>query len=467
MEMLIGSSIVVYNPTKELKQFCKNNLILTNPDYISRQRMGKWTGCVPKQLCLYEESNGNLVIPYGLKNKLTEFGLEKQWDIYPKQNFFKTDYCSNIKLYDYQEDTVQKMLKAINGIIIMPCGSGKTQTALEAVARLGLKTLWLTHTQDLLNQSLERARSCFDCNSTMFGTITAGKINISNGITFATVQTMCKLDLDKYRNEWAVVIVDECQHCCGSPTRVSQFYRVVNNLFAPYKFGLTATPKRTDGLEKSMFALLGDMITEITKEQVADMTCNVHIKTVKTNYFPNADNILNGDGTINYTNLITDLVEDNSRFEVVMKTINKECRKFSMVLANRVAFLQKMQGAYNGKSICLSSINSSNKSRQERKKALIMLNNGEIDCIFATYQLAAEGLDCPNLRYVVFTTPEKNERTVTQAVGRVARKADGKEYGTVIDFTDDFGMYNRWAKVRSSIYKKLGCTFDSKNSKNI
>jgi superfamily II DNA or RNA helicase len=307
---------------------------------------------------------------------------------------------------------------------------------------------------------MARAKSCFDCDSALFGTITAGKVNISGGVTFATVQTMCKLDLSKYREEWAVVVVDECQHCCGSPTRVSQFYRVVNSLFAPYKFGLTATPKRTDGLERSMFALLGDTIAEISKEQVADMTCNVHIKTVETNYFPDNDNILNGDGTINYGCLITDLVENDDRFQVIMKTINSECRHFSMVLANRVAFLQKMQQAYKGKSVCLSSINATNKSRQERKKALEMLNSGEIDCIFATYQLAAEGLDCPNLRYVVFTTPEKNERTVTQAVGRVARKADGKDYGTVIDFIDGFGMYRNWAKSRNSIYKKLGCTIE-------
>ena len=99
-------------------------------------------------------------------------------------------------------------------------------------------------------------------------------------------------------------------------------------------------------------------------------------------------------------------------------------------------------------------------AKQERKEALRKLNSGEIDCIFATYQLAAEGLDCPNLRYVVFATPEKNARTVMQAVGRVARKSDdldGKKFGTVIDFIDEFGMYKSWAKKRKSYYKKLNC----------
>lgn len=90
-----------------------------------------------------------------------------------------------------------------------------------------------------------------------------------------------------------------------------------------------------------------------------------------------------------------------------------------------------------------------------RKEALRKLNNGELDCVFATYQLAKEGLDVPNLRYVVFATPEKDETTVMQAAGRVGRKADGKPYGTVIDFVDNFGMYKGWAKKRKSIYKKL------------
>ena len=42
-----------------------------------------------------------------------------------------------------------------------------------------------------------------------------------------------------------------------------------------------------------------------------------------------------------------------------------------------------------------------------------------------------------------------------QSVGRVGRKADGKAYGTVIDFVDAFGMYQGWFKKRKSYYKKI------------
>ena len=84
------------------------------------------------------------------------------------------------------------------------------------------------------------------------------------------------------------------------------------------------------------------------------------------------------------------------------------------------------------------------------------LNTGELDCIFATYQLAKEGLDVPNLNYVILATPEHDKTTVIQSVGRVGRKADGKEYGTVIDFVDEFGLYKKWSRERDGFYKKIG-----------
>lgn len=465
MRALLNNVITIENPIVDVMKFCEDNLVIDNPEYITKMKLGKWLGNTPSKLYLYEKRGNKIIVPYGCRRHIEDI-LDYHGgciDLEPlgEKIFRGYNYHSNIELYSYQQKASDAMINAQNGIVVMPCGSGKTQTALHAVARLCGKTLWLTHTQDLLNQSMNRAKECFKCDKSAFGTITSGKVNISEGITFATVQTMCKLDLSQYRTEWDTIIVDECQHCCGTPTRMTQFYKVVNSLYAFNKFGLTATPKRSDGLDKSMYALLGDIIIEIDKEEVAEKTCEVRVETIETGYFPDTDDVLNGDGTINYTALTQNLIDDRKRFQKVMMAINNRCRSYSMVLANRVSYLQEMSAGYFGKSICISTLGTSKAAKEERKEALRKLNDGEIDCIFATYQLAAEGLDCPNLRYVVFATPEKNERTVTQAVGRVARKADGKNYGTVIDFIDGFGMYRNWAKNRNSIYKKLGCTFEN------
>ena len=454
MQFEVGNDIYVRDPTKELREWCRTNLVLDNPDYYKKVRMGLWTGGTPESINLYEKRGNDLVLPFGCVA-----GLQRK---YPDARFisrikpsaaFRCE--SGINLYPYQEKAVKAALRARNGIIVMPCGAGKTQTALEIISILGIRTLWLTHTQDLLNQSLNRAKSVLNCVSSSYGTITGGKVNIGTGITFATVQTMSKLDLSRYKDAWGCIIVDECHKAIGSPTKVMQFYKVLSNLSCRYKFGITATPKRADGLEKSMFALIGDIVHEVSREEVKDTTCPVKVQFIETGYMPNLDMALSGDGTINYAGLVDDLTGNADRFNLISNSINK-LNEPTLVLGNRVKFLQELNDAYEGKSVCLSAIGNSKAAKAERKEALRKLNDGEIGCVFATYQLAKEGLDVPNLRYVVFATPEKDETTVMQAAGRVGRKADGKQYGTVIDFVDSFGMFSGWKNKRIAVYKKLG-----------
>ena len=454
MNITISNDIKIKNPSKDFIEYCRSELVLQNPDYYKKVNMGKWTGNTPQTISLYEVSGNEIWLPFGCIRDVWRIAPNKALYDIEIQAIEPRNYESSINLYDYQERAVNEALKAKNGVLVMPCGSGKTQCGLEIISRIGGRALWLTHTQDLLNQSMSRAKSVLDIHKDCYGTITAGKVDIQSHITFATVQTMCKLDLSKYRYEFDVIIVDECQRCAGSPTKVTQFYKVLTNLSARYKYGLTATPKRADGLEKSMFALLGGIIHEVSKEDVKDTTCPIKVEKIDTEYIPDFDAVLMGDGTLDYNAVVDDLIHDKKRFDFVLNKING-CIGGCLVLANRVEYLQRLQEKYIAKSVCLSGMGQSKKAKAERKEVLRQLNNGEIQCVFATYQLAKEGLDVPNLRYVVFATPEKDETTVIQSAGRVGRKADGKKFGTVIDFVDNFGMYKGWSKKRDRYYKKI------------
>lgn len=462
MYALVNNKIYVYDPTPAMLEWCRIALVLDNPDYIKKQAMGLWTGNMPRQFHLCEKTDKYIAIPFGCLARVHEAfpGMPMKSRICPHE---RVEYGSCINLYGYQKDAVEAILEARNGVLVMPCGAGKTQTALEAIARIGMKALWLTHTQDLLTQSMARAKAVLRADASTYGTITAGKVNIGSGITFATVQTMCKIDLAPYKDEWGVIVTDEVHRAVGSPTKATQFYKVLSALSCRYKIGVTATPKRSDGMSRAMFALVGDIVHEVSREEVANTTCPVEVAQVETNYVPDTDVVLCGDGTINYAGLVRDLVSNTERFDFVAENIEKYAKSGSLlVLGSRVEYLERLNQRFSGDSICLSSLGNSKKARMERKNALNALNNGEIKAIFCTYQLAAEGLDCPNLRYVIFATPEKDSRIIEQATGRVARKADGKVKGTVIDFVDKFGMYIGWAKRRNTIYKKL--KFTIKNS---
>jgi len=469
MKILVSNKIKIENYSQEVLDYCKQTLVLPNPEYYKREAQGRWTGNTQKEFVLYERVGNDLLLPFGCFKELWQrFGGKCEFyncigDI---TDLRAVNYQSHIQLYPYQELAVNRLLSAKNGILVSPCGSGKTQMALELIARIGGKALWLTHTGELLTQSMDRAKSCFDLPSSCYGTITAGKVNIGSAITFATVQTMCNIDIKQYAREWDVVIVDECHKAIGTPTKIMQFYKVLSNLSARYKIGVTATPKRADGLERCMTALLGNIEHTIPKEEVKKFTCPVKVMKVETDYKPNLDVVLAGDGTIVYSSLINDLIQSDKRNGQIACDVAyfggmKNAKV--LVLSDRVEHLTKlrelicfMDSNLNGKVKQLMALSNSKKAREERRQVLKDLNDGNINVVLATYALAKEGLDVPNLNYVVFASPQKDETTVTQSAGRVGRKAEGKEYGTVIDYVDsNFGMLAGFSKKRNSVYKKL------------
>lgn len=207
MEIIIDNILRIKDPSKEILQYCKKELEINNPQFIQSQRLGFSTYKIPRKLYWYEVRGNDIIMPFGC--------LRKIYSLHPYKNDYKVlipspqriAYKSNIKLYDYQEEAKNKALKAKNGVIVMAAGSGKTQTALQLIAELGVKTLWLTHTMDLLNQSYTRAKDNFE--DIKISKIANGKINIAENITFATVQTLSKVDLSQYKNEFDCVIVDE------------------------------------------------------------------------------------------------------------------------------------------------------------------------------------------------------------------------------------------------------------------
>lgn len=412
---------------------------------------------IPKTICLYSKFPNELVVPYGCKNDIWELHPHlKDWEIQLK-NPVGLSYNSLIRLYDYQEQAVNACIKNQGGVIVMPCGSGKTQTALEIIARLGCKTLWLTHTTDLLTQSKKRAEVNYDIDSGCLGEITGGKINIGSHITFATVQTMVNIDLKDLEHEWQCVVVDECHKAIGAPTRVMMFYKVLSSLNARYKIGLTATPTRQDGLEQAMFSLIGAKVHEVDEDCVRENTVPIEVYTMPTGYVPLIDDITNTDGTINYTNAIKDLCKNKQRNEFISGEIGFHAwgGKKILVLTDRVFHAELLYDILVSDGFSVQTTTGRSK-RRVRDETIEQMKDGDLDVLISTYALAKEGLDIPNLDMVVLATPKKDQTTVIQSVGRCSRKSEGKTHGEVLDFVDSFGMYKGMYNKRKRFYKKKG-----------
>ena len=459
MLVTVGNNIRIKNPSAEIISWCQAHLKLNNPEYAKKVRMGFYLGNTPKFLFLYEVHGDEIILPYGtLKQiKLLIQNAIVTSDFKP---FESIDYGKPIPLYPYQEIAVKQAKNGFYGILQSKAGSGKTQMGIALIKEYGRRTLWLTHTLDLLNQSKERAERYID--KSFIGTITEGKVNIGSGVTFATIQTMCKLDLSQYKDMWDVIIVDECHRVAGTPTQMSMFAKVLNSLSARHKYGLSATVHRSDGMIQATFALLGDVVYTVPDEAVADKVMQVGIKPIGTGVKISRE-CLNTDGTLNYTRLINYLCEDWNRNDLIRGSIVDEHDKSCLILSDRLEHLETLMKMLPDwlapYAVMISGKMTTKKGKAEREQALEDMRSGKKKYLFATYSLAKEGLDIPCLERLFMATPQKDYAVITQSIGRIARTCEGKADPICYDFVDDIGYLVKSYKKRCTTYKKNNCYF--------
>lgn len=459
MRVTISNEIRIQGPPKELVERIRQELTMPNPEYVKKQRIGLWTGKTDQQLYFYHVDGSSLVIPCGAGKLVRPYrGAD---------TIIEQDLADNgsilypgveVSLYDYQKEAVEAMEIAGCGILQSPCGSGKTQMGIALAAKLQRKTLWVTHTADLLNQSYDRARQYYP--ETILGRITAGKVHIGSHMTFATVQTLSKLDLQKYKYTWDVVIVDECHRVSGTPASAKMFYRVVSSLAARYKYGLSATVHRSDGLIRSTFAVLGEVQYQVPDKAVAEKTMQVQILRRDTGIEINRC-CLDTDGTLVYSKLIPYLTEHLERNQMIAKDLAANRRHYNLILSDRLQHLQQLRAMLPAELWELTAMidgkMTSKKAKAKRIQAIEDMRSGRIRYLFASFSLAKEGLDIPRLDRLYLTTPKKDYAVVTQSIGRIARTFEGKEQPVCYDYVDNIGFCeNQWKRRRTS-YRKAGC----------
>lgn len=457
--MTVGNQLRIQEPTADLLDWCKKNMVLANPDYAKKVRMHLWLGNTPQKLYLMQWDGDTLVLPYGCLNTVLRLGECEIINDLPTPK--EVDFGCSVPLYDYQEAAKEAMLKAYYGILQSPAGSGKTQVGIALAAALGRKTLWLTHTWDLLSQSKNRAEQYMSPSLT--GTITEGRVQIGRAITFATVQTMCNLDLGRYRDVWDCIIVDECHRVAGTPTSVTQFSRVLNSLAARHKYGLSATVHRADGMIAATYALLGQIAYQVSDAAVAEKVMTVSVLPRPTHQGLSRE-FLDTDGTIIYAKLVNFLADRFDRNELIAADLVENRDHYNLILSDRLSHLEYLMKHLprdlREQAVMVDGKMTSKKTKAMREQAIEDMRQGRKRYLFATYSLAKEGLDIPRLDRLYLATPQKDYAVITQSIGRIARTFEGKAEPVVYDYVDEGIQYLvRSYKKRCATYRKCGCKF--------
>jgi superfamily II DNA or RNA helicase len=330
---------------------------------------------------------------------------------------------SKIILKNYQQEPVNQMLVRNQGIIVAPPGSGKTVMGIEAIIKRGNKSLVLVHTKDLANQWIERINIFTDVKP---GIIDSDHFSVKD-ITIGMVQSLNKPLEYAFFMQFGLIMLDEVHHAPAFT-----FKRLINQFPAKYRYGLTATPERVDGFTFLLKAVMGPTLYELDGNQLFNSgnILKPKIRAIHTNfYLPDCRD---------YKHLLNKIVQDNKRNHLIVNYIKSEASKghYCLALSERIAHSRTLYKIFSTLCPEIKAANLTSKNRKtERSQVIQLINQGEINVLFAT-KLADEGLDIKRLDRLFLTCPIRSVNKVRQQTGRILRTFPGKSAAVVYDFVD-------------------------------
>jgi DNA excision repair protein ERCC-3 len=167
------------------------------------------------------------------------------------------DTSGGWELRSYQADAVEGFWAGGSGVVVLPCGAGKTLVGAAAMARAGATTLILVTNTVSGRQWKRELLARTSLTEEEIGEYSGERKEI-RPVTIATYQVMTRKSGGVYKHldlfdsrDWGLVIYDEV-HLLPAPV-----FRMTADLQSRRRLGLTATLVREDGREGDVFSLIG------------------------------------------------------------------------------------------------------------------------------------------------------------------------------------------------------------------
>lgn len=381
----------------------------------------------------HKDADGTLVLPRGfqhelenmLRSKKIEYEIEDQTSEEVIVGFGDPSMPNFRKP---QEDALRAMRHNDQGRIIAPPGTGKTWMGIGAIKESGRSSLIIVEKKHIAQQWIDNASEHFGLE---VGFIGDNKWE-EKDITVALVQTLWsrreELDKDNWWTKWSMLLLDEQHHI---PAKT--FTEVISRFPAKKRFGLSATVGKSEAKKRVSELIFGPILYEATNVQVKPKVVVVH-----TGFdFPYHPTQKIGKKVIrnNYQSLIKKLVNDPQRNDLITEIVAQNSNRANLVISRRLNHLEALRAQVQNKSNMKTYMLTGEESLEERMKVYDAVETNQDGCaVFST--LADEALDIPKLDAIYLTFPSKNEETIWQQIGRVAREHPNKKDALVYDFVD-------------------------------
>ena len=311
-------------------------------------------------------------------------------------------------------------------------GTSKTVTAVMDAKRCGGRTLFLAHTQELVNQATETFRKLWP--SVTVGRYMESMKQPNAHVVCGSMQSVA-LHLDSFRdNAFDYLIVDEAHHAAADT------YQKVLSYFKPaFTLGLTATPERTDDNKVILDIFKNtahklDIQTAVEIGELVPIRCiriHTNIDLTKVRFNSAQYNIRDLEGKI--------YVPERNRL-IVDTWLQYVRGKRTVVFCASVKHAQQIAELFREAGIRAASVSGGMK-QSERKEFQDKFVTREIQVLCAC-DLLNEGWECPEIEVLFMARPTMSKVLYTQQLGRRMRLYEGKESLMVFDFVDNASQYN-------------------------
>ena len=324
-----------------------------------------------------------------------------------------------------------RLLRETKGLIISATGTGKTYLAALDVKNYNPKRfLFVAHREQILKKSLDSFHKVLGGDKkTNYGILSGNTKNTDAKYLFATVQTLSKAEnLNQFkRDEFDYILIDEAHHVG------SKIYGKLLGYFTPdFGVGMTATPERSD--DKNIYELFDYNVPyEIRLQEALEEEM-----LVPFHYIGVSDYTYNGEVIDDNTNLKYLVSEERVKYVVEQ---SKYYGYDGDVLHGLVFVSRKEEADEIAKLLTKNGypaqMLSGEDSQEQREQAIEKLKNGELTYL-VTVDIFNEGIDIPFINQVIMMRKTESVIVFVQQLGRGLRKAQGKEYLTVIDFIGNY-----------------------------
>ena len=432
-----------------------------NPEFYKKQSLRLSTALTPRVIACAVELPEHVALPRGCVTELEQ--LLRAHDsalVVDDQRCYgePLDVTFQGQLTPVQKKGGRALLRDDIGVLVAPPGVGKTVIGTYLIAARSRSTLVLVHRQPLLDQWVAQLSMFLGLAPKAIGQIGAGKHTANGRLDVAMIQSLVRLDrVNDLVATYGHVIVDECHH-----VPAVSFERVLSEVKARFVTGLTATPRRRDGLHPIAEMQLGPVRFAVDARTDAARRPFDHRLIVRETAFGRGRTM----SLDRIHPLYAALATDEGRNRLILADVASALAegRSPIILTERKDHLEYLAHRLQGDARHLVVLQGG-MTPAERRAAFATLSaipDDEPRLVLATGRYIGEGFDDARLDTLFLAMPVSWKGTLVQYSGRLHRLYPGKTEVRIYDYVDrEIPMLHRMFEKRLRGYRAIGYARDT------